>query len=854
MAGKKFRASRLSLRSSIILSAAAGLAVAAWLPSGVLAQAAGDAAAPADAQAGQQGAGDQTAQSGQNSAATGTLQEVVVTAEKRATDIQTTPISMEAISSNTLESQNQREIIDLQTTEPGLQVSNIGLAYTAPNIRGIGNDQFSVAETPGVATIRDGLFLQGIHDTTDPFFDMSDVEVLRGPQGDFIGFSSTGGAIELNSANPTFNGNNGYLEMEVGNYSDKRIDGALNAPVTDTFAARLAFNEETMGSFYRDIGSLVTPDSPGGNGTFPIQDPGSVDDKNMRLSLLWKPLDNFQALLKIEYNSSNPGALSGEPNQVPFTLPAKAIANGCPDAIAPGGVTPAGPGGTCYSEFYPYSTHIPFVINYGWGGDSAGQASSIYERLPALGEPFTDYRDGLHLQYTLPDGIQITSITGFQQQQWNDLSLSCACDLATSGVGYEYVPKDDYYSQEFDFLSPSSGKFTWIGGVSWFARWSGVDDTSITSTSPYSLTDPEIVASNTLTVQRMVGVFYRASYQFTPAWQLQVGVRDNWDNNYARGPIDQVEESTLSPTTHPCTEAPALLAGYGCVNLPTNSGFKDTVPTGKVTLNWSPAQGQFFYVFYARGYTPGGYVAGTSAPYLPEHVSDYEVGWKTTQLDGHLQGSLGGYWMIYQNMQQTVYDTSTGTSGTGNLGTSHLRGIETTWTVREAGFGLTVTGAFEKSSLGAITTVATYALPGSAANKGQCTGPGGTTVGPGQANCFNFNPYLVNLSGEPNPFAPEFSGGVTLDYGIALGGGTLDPKIQYNYTGTMYGSIFQIPYYELGARRLWNAYLTYDKGQWDAEAFITNFTNQVYISGDFGGSDVYYGNPMQVGVRFRKDF
>jgi outer membrane receptor protein involved in Fe transport len=153
---------------------------------------------------------------------------------------------------------------------------------------------------------------------------------------------------------------------------------------------------------------------------------------------------------------------------------------------------------------------------------------------------------------------------------------------------------------------------------------------------------PELSVTNDLTVQRMAAVFGRVSWQFTKTLQLQVGLRDNWDNNYTRGPLSQLEYTSFPASA--CKEKAPLLPGYGCLELATNGAFEDTVPTGKVTLNWNPVEGQFFYVFYARGYTPGGYVAGASAPYQPEHVGDYEIGWKTPQLGGHLQGSPGGYW------------------------------------------------------------------------------------------------------------------------------------------------------------------------------------------------------------------
>jgi hypothetical protein len=113
---------------------------------------------------------------------------------------------------------------------------------------------------------------------------------------------------------------------------------------------------------------------------------------------------------------------------------------------------------------------------------------------------------------------------------------------------------------------------------------------------------------------------------------------------------------------------------------------------------------------------------------------------------------------------------------------------------------------------------------------------------------------MLTLSGEEQPFAPEYSATVSLDYRIPLFGGTLDPKIQWNYTAKQYGSVFEIPYYEMGTRHLLNAYLTFDKGNWDSEIFMTNATNQVYVAGNFGGNSVSYGAPMQLGMRFRRDF
>ncbi len=183
------------IRPGALVATVLGVAAVAWLPSGARAQTAGSQAAPT--------AGQGAAQQAQNSNdAEGALQEVVVTAEKRATDIQTTPISIEATSGAQLQSQNFTHVDSLQLTTPSLQFNNDGL-YQAPSIRGLGT-AFSPSLPLGVALIEDGLFIPDQNGFADPFYDIADVETLRGPQGTFVGFSSTAGAIEITSASPIF--------------------------------------------------------------------------------------------------------------------------------------------------------------------------------------------------------------------------------------------------------------------------------------------------------------------------------------------------------------------------------------------------------------------------------------------------------------------------------------------------------------------------------------------------------------------------------------------------------------------------------------------------------------------------
>ncbi|MEQ1785176.1 MAG: TonB-dependent receptor plug domain-containing protein, partial [Hyphomonadaceae bacterium] len=114
--------------------------------------------------------------------------------------------------------------------------------------------------TTGVITYRDGVATFPGYFTAEPYYDIARVEVLRGPQGTFVGQNATGGAVFVTSNDPIIDGGyHGYIQGQVGNYNTLGAQGALNLPVSDTFAARVAFNVDTRDSFY-DITGPYTGD------------------------------------------------------------------------------------------------------------------------------------------------------------------------------------------------------------------------------------------------------------------------------------------------------------------------------------------------------------------------------------------------------------------------------------------------------------------------------------------------------------------------------------------------------------------------------------------------------------------
>jgi iron complex outermembrane receptor protein len=748
------------------------------------------APAPAAARGASAAARSAAAAAAGRGASAGALQEVVVTAERRATDVQATPIAMTAMTGDALRAAHVDTVMDLQLVAP-IDVSSSGW-HQQINIRGIGNSVISAAVNTGVAVIRDGLFEAETLGQNEPLYDIQDVEVLRGPQGTFVGYSSTGGAVEINSVNPDFNGLSGYVEGQLGDYSDRKLQGAVNLQANDFLALRIAANDERRNSFYGHTAG------PGASGRASV--PGAIDDREMRISLLWRPAANFQVLSKLAYDSERTGGLPSQVNQGTFTDPIS--------------------GAVAHVPYYANSTHQPFLLN-------TDRDDAAFDTLKL--------EQGLELRYTLPGGTVLRSQSGFERIDTNLVQDLDATSLPAQWQFRRVGPSDNYYSQELNLLSPASGALTWIAGAVWFYRDTPVYSSTYNAAAPYSLSAAQTSVATTGSVQRIAGLFGQASWQLTDTLQLQAGLRENWDNNFNYG-----STVTYNPLTGLSRTAPNM--GY----------YSDQVPTGKVDLNWTALPGQYFYLFYARGYKSGGINNGSSN-FNPEHVDDYEFGWKGRLLGGHMLTQVGGYWMRYQEYQYSTLYPPTGRLNVTNLPTATIKGIEASMQARLGGLGVDLGVYLNESVLGALTTVATYKLPPSLpTNTPQCAA--GQTL-----NCFDYAPYQEDVSGEANAFSPKLTINAAVEYEFPLSVGALVPRVTYSHVDKQYASIFQTDtFFLMPPRNLLGADLQYRIGPWLADLYGTNLTNDIYVSGFYGSAsnlyDVFYGSPRQIGMRFSRRF
>jgi outer membrane receptor protein involved in Fe transport len=215
------------------------------------------------------------------------LETITVVAQKKEENIQKVPIAITAFSGEELANRHIETGGDLVTATPNVTFSKTNFASYNFQIRGIGTQALSVTTDPAVAIsfnsspmIRNRLFEQ-------EYFDVGNVEVLRGPQGTLYGRNATAGVVNMIPNLPSFDGYESWLKAETGNYSSKRVSGMANLPLSDTLALRLA-GAWTDRSGYDD--NTVTDNDVDGRNLF-----------STRASLAWKPSDAFNANLIWEH-------------------------------------------------------------------------------------------------------------------------------------------------------------------------------------------------------------------------------------------------------------------------------------------------------------------------------------------------------------------------------------------------------------------------------------------------------------------------------------------------------------------------------------------------------------------------
>ena len=183
-----------------------------------------------------------------------TIEEVIVSAEKRDESLQDISQAVSALTDSDLENKNIESFVDLSAIVPGVTVSKNEGYKTVISIRGVGNEtnQNAVA-APSVAFHIDGVFIASPFSLLTDFIDIERIEVLRGPQGTLFGQNSTGGAINVISKKPTTDDYYGKADLTIGNYDLLKYRTSVNIPVNEKVATRFSFSSTKRDGFSDNI-------------------------------------------------------------------------------------------------------------------------------------------------------------------------------------------------------------------------------------------------------------------------------------------------------------------------------------------------------------------------------------------------------------------------------------------------------------------------------------------------------------------------------------------------------------------------------------------------------------------------
>lgn len=218
------------------------------------------------------------------------LGEVVVTATRRAQRLQEVPVSVTAVSGETLEKSNFREVSDLQYLAPNVTFSSTNPVSNGGGyqVRGVGTQTYDGGVEQTVGLVVDGVVIGLPRDPgATGFADVERVEVLRGPQGTLFGKNASAGVIQIISRNPRLEEFSGNASLSYGERNEQVARGVINVPLGSTLAARIS-------GFYTAQDGAIPYVNHGGH-------VGDRDNKGIRGKLLWQPTDDLSFVLTADY-------------------------------------------------------------------------------------------------------------------------------------------------------------------------------------------------------------------------------------------------------------------------------------------------------------------------------------------------------------------------------------------------------------------------------------------------------------------------------------------------------------------------------------------------------------------------
>ncbi len=758
------------------------------------------------------------------------LEEVTVTAQKRAESLQDVPVSITALTATDIENQKLRDASEIAAQIPNLVSTNTsGDGFPIFSLRGISMNDFSFNQSSPVATYVDEVYkgnpaIQGVQ-----IYDLERIEVLRGPQGTLYGKNTTGGAVNFITVRPDYN-TEGYFSFGIGSNSLLESKGAFQtALIEDSLAMRLAYTWMEADGWFKNR-------QPG------IEDGNAIGDRGVRASFLWEPTDNLEALLRIS---------SGK---------ADAVNHG----IQPFNISPEGVGAGVYGLYNLLGATD--AVDY----QREGRGYWDFDSDQDLKRRIENDAVALTVNWDFTDSLTLTSITS-----WDDGEILNPEDVDGSPnrvLRIPYYGEAEQFAQDLRITSNNDGAFNFIAGLYYtdesiynqttIGFYTDLDMNADGALDFYDCLDPFFtslglgpVTESGMAVEEILNSFGYSLAAFAPAgcqvqnefdqdrtskaayfdgrfdltdqWVLRFGLRYTDDKTELKNFSARLlgnDGTPLANTIPGDPEDPYATVPY--------DSFSDGEWTGKIGADFTTANGTLFYANYSHGYRAGAYNAQAFfAPseltrVEPEKLDAWEFGFKSSFLNGRMQLNGAAFYYEYENQQFLNVDPVSLAQTLINIDKSEIQGLELELAV------LPIASLQLRAGLGLLD---------SEVKEGLLSG--------------------VDLAGNELPLAPGLNFNVAADWDfLESDRGRFTLHVDANYVDDFYFEVFNIERLQQEGYWLANARLFYTTAddRWQLGVWARNLAEEKYRTSaidlaTFGFDYSHIGAPRTYGadVTFR---
>jgi iron complex outermembrane receptor protein len=741
------------------------------------------------------------------------IEEITVTATRRSESVQDVALAITAITGEFSRDVNLNDVKDLVLFTPGVTGNSQDSFIDAISVRGIRTQDFGVGGDPSAAFFKNELYEGRNGSAVTSLYDIDRAEILRGPQGFLFGRNSIGGAFSVYTKKPEVGGDlNGYVDLDVGERNHTVGEGAINVPVSDTFAMRFA-------GYYSHEDGFV-------HNFYNNEDLIAHEKGAVRWSTRYET-DKLSLDTMVEYE----------------------------DRKQSGSVYRAIQTGDIWDTWE--AALGPLTLRGGERDADSDQSGGNNDDAQIL-------TLGVRFDYDF-DFATLTSLTGYKD---HDYYYNEDYDGTPRSVNnYRQDQSGDYIQQELRLVSDNDGPLSWYAGVSFYQEKIDTEFTFI-GKEDYFCQYYGYAYNSGMTFTGCADLYSYYGSAFTPSpdgnltesgrikgkytgWSgyvdLTYSLNDQWDVGLGLRYTDDKKDFTINVPTPASQLGPYWAYGFSTAGDISDTKSWSDVQT-RLIVRYQPTDTALLYGSYTEGFKSGGFgsfalvdangagigggttdvtQASGARPntFAPEVADSYEIGYKDTLLDGTMNFSLNAFYYDYKDLQVVVFDG--GAASVQNVGKVKSRGLE----------GSVTTQLGEKFDL----FLALSWLDSEATEL--------------QSICGLPDPN--GCEGSPLFWAPDFSGAAVLNGYFTAGQGEVKASIDATWESERGGGWENLQSTKIPSTAEFSFRINYHAPtNWGIGAYVENLTDEFTYDGENNNGGIvpshFFGHrrPRTVGMRF----